>query len=145
MVDFPAVQFIEQDIATDPSGSRHLLDTGFVRTLGTGAGEVLDFGQVNTTGSGAISTTKLTYARVSDLGDASGVFNMRFFLTNTTAWNQGTYRFLERKTLHFVPSLELDSGNENTPVIIPSIQNLSGTIKIPELPTRFTLDVWYYR
>lgn len=134
MVDFPSVQWIQQNPGVDPSGNRHLLNTGFVRELGTGAGQELNFGQLNTTGSGAITPTKLAYARVDDLGDASGVFNMRLFLVNITSWGVGTYRFLERKELHFVPNLSLTSADNNTPTIVPTSPNLSGTITEPEYP-----------
>jgi hypothetical protein len=136
MVNFPAVQWVQQDIGVDPSGSRHLLSpgAGFIRELGTGAGQELNFGQLNTTGSGAITPTQLAYARVSDLADASGVFNMRLFLVNTTAWGLGTFRFLEQKHLHFVPNLTLDSSAKNTPTVIPNSPNLSGTITAPEFP-----------
>jgi hypothetical protein len=134
MVNFPDVEWIQQDPATDPSGFRDQKSVGFLRELNTVAGGELDFGQLNTTGSGAITDTLLAYARVDSFGDASGVFNMRMFLTNTTAWGAGTYRFLEQKELHFVPSLILDSSAENTPTVVPITPNLSGTITEPEFP-----------
>ena len=134
MVNFPTVQWIEQSLSIDPSGSRHLLDTGFIKQLGTGAGEFLDFGQLNTTGSGAISDTHLAYARVSDLGDASGVFNMKFFLTNTSAFGLGTFRFLERKSIPFEVNLALNSSANNTPTVIPTDANFLGTATTPEFP-----------
>lgn len=124
--------WIQQNPATNPSGSRHLLNLGFVRQLGTGAGQELNFGQLNTTGSGAITNTLLCYARVSGFGDASGIFNMRVFLVNTNAWGAGTYRFLEQKQLHFVPNLTLNSSASNTPTTVPSTTNFIGTITAPE-------------
>jgi hypothetical protein len=136
MVNFPDVEWIQQDPTTDPSGLRDQKSgaAGFLRLLTTGAGGELNFGQLNTTGSGAITETQLAYARVNDFGDASGVFNMRLFLFNTSAWNTGTYRFLERKELHFVPDLTLDSSADNTPTTVPLSPNLSGTITEPEFP-----------
>lgn len=136
MVNFPDVEWIQQNPSIDPSGSRHLKAgaAGFLRVLDTSAGGVLDFGQLNTTGSGAITPTRLAYARVNDLADASGIFNMRFFLVNTSAWGVGTFRFLEEKQLHFVPNLSLDSSADNTPTVVPSHANLSGTITTPEFP-----------
>jgi hypothetical protein len=128
MVSFPTVQWIQQNPAVDPSGSRHLLNLGFVRQLGTGAGQELNFGQLNTTGSGAITSTLLCYARVSDLADASGIFNMRFFLVNTSAWGVGSYRFLESKRLHFTSSLTLNSAANNTPTVVPTNNNIIGTL-----------------
>ena len=136
MVNFPDVEWILQDPATDPSGLRDQKSggAGFVKLLSTAADGVLDYGQLNTTGSGAITTTSLAYARVNDLGDASGVFNMRLFMSNITAWGVGTYRFLEQKQLHFVPNLTLDSAADNTPITVPSSPNLLGTITEPEFP-----------
>lgn len=136
MVQFPAVEWIQQNPAIDPSGSRHLKvpASGFIKILDTSAGGVLDFGQLNTTGSGAITDTYLAYARVDDFGDASGVFHMRFFLVDVTSWGLGTYRFLEQKTLHFVPNLTLNSAAQNTPTIVPNNTNMSGTIQTPHWP-----------
>jgi hypothetical protein len=134
MVNVPNIQFVLQNPAIDPSGSRHLLSgaAGFLKLLGTGAGEELNFGSINTTGSGAISDTKLIYARASSLGDASGIFNMRFYLKNTSAWGAGTYRFLEQKHLHFQPNLILNSAAQNTPTVVPLTTNISGTIQQPQ-------------
>lgn len=136
MVNFPDVEWIQQDPGTDPSGQRDQKSgaAGFLRVLNTAAGGELNYGQLNTTGSGAITDTLLAYARVDDFGDASGVFNMRMFLTNVLSWNIGTYRFLEQKQLHFVPNLTLDSSADNTPTIVPTSPNLSGTITEPEWP-----------
>ena len=133
MVNFPSVEWIQQSTSINPSGSRHLhsAGAGFIKVLDTGAGGVLDFGQLNTTGSGNITTTKLVYARVSDMADASGVFHMRFFLVDTTSWGIGVYRFLERKELHFVPNLTLNSAANNTPLVVPIQTNVSGTIQMP--------------
>lgn len=136
MVSFPTIEWIQQSLSIDPSGSRHLKSTGagYIKTLGTGAGEHLDFGNLNITGSGAIANTNLVYARVNSLGDASGIFNMRFFLTDTSTFGVGTYRFLEQKELHFIPNLVLNSSANNTPTVVPSQANLSGTITTPEFP-----------
>ncbi len=136
MVDFPNVEWIHQDPAIDPSGLRDAKSAGagYLRDLDTSAGGVLDYGQLNTTGSGGITTTQLAYARVNALADASGVFNMRVFLTNVTAWGAGTFRFLEQKHLHFQPDLILNSAAQNTPTIVPTSPNLSGTITEPEYP-----------
>lgn len=133
MVNFPAVEWIQQSLAVNPSGFRHLKQSihGFVRNVDTGAGGVLDFGSMNTTGSGAISDTKLVYARISSMGDASGVYNMRFFLTNASAFTAGSYRFLEKKSLHFVPNLMLNSSADNTPTVVPNNTNFSGTVQTP--------------
>lgn len=141
MVQFPDVEWILQDASTDPSGLRDIKSAGagFVKIISTAADGVLDYGQLNTTGSGAITNTVLTYARVEDFGDASGIFNMRFFLGNSAAWGVGTVRFLEQKELHFVPDLILDSSAENTPINVPTTANLLSTIIEPEFPLGNTL------
>lgn len=133
MVNFPAIEWINQGLTLDPSGFRHLKQSihGYLGNVDTSAGGVLDFGSINTTGSGAISDTKLVYARISDMGDASGVYNMRFFLINTSSFTGGTTRFLEQKTLHFIPSLTLGSDADNTPTNVPTNANFSGTIQTP--------------
>lgn len=136
MVNFPEVEWIQQDPSIDPSGQRDAKNTsaGFLRVLDTGAGGVLNYGQLNTTGSGAITDTRLAYARINNIGDASGVFNMRLFLVDISAFGAGTFRFLEQKELHFVPNLTLDSSANNTPTNVPSQPNFSGTITEPEFP-----------
>lgn len=136
MVNFPEVEWIQQDPSIDPSGQRDAKSTlaGFLRVLNTGAGGVLNYGQLNTTGSGAITDTRLAYARINDIGDASGVFNMRLFLVDISSFGAGTFRFLEQKELHFVPDLKLDSSANNTPTTVPSQPNFSGTITEPEFP-----------
>lgn len=134
MVSVPNIQFVLQNPLINPSGFRDALNPskGFLKLLGTGPTEELNFGSINTTGSGAISDTKLIYARASNMGDASGIFNMRFFLSNTSAWGAGTYRFLEQKHLHFQPSLVLNSAAQNTPTVVPLTTNISGTIQQPQ-------------
>jgi len=134
MVNFPDVEWIQQSVTVDPSGQRAAKDTGFVKILSTAAGGELNFGDMNTTGSGAISDTLMGYARIDAMGDASGVFNMRFFLTNVSSFSAGTYRFLERKNFHYVPSVSLNSADGNTPTVVPQTPNLSGTITEPEYP-----------
>jgi hypothetical protein len=134
MVTFPQLEWVQQSLSTDPSGSRHLSSpgAGFIKNPSTTVTNELDFGTLNNTGSGAITDTKLVYARINSLGDASGVFNMKFFLTSVSAWNLGTYRFLEQKELHFVPNVVLNSAANNTPTIIPATTNLVGTIQFPQ-------------
>lgn len=133
MVNFPAIEWINQSLTLNPSGFRHLKQSihGYLGNVDTSAGGVLDFGSMNTSGSGAISDTKLVYARIASMGDASGVYNMRLFLINTSSFTGGATRFLERKSLHFIPSLTLDSGSDNTPTNVPSNPNFSGTIQTP--------------
>ena len=134
MVNVPTIQWIENDPAVDPSGARHLNTTGFLKGLGTGATQELDFGNLNNTLSGVVSETRLIFARASAMGDASGIFNMRFFLTSVADFGVGTSRFLERKTQHFHGAISLTENNEDTPSVVPTFANLSGTITEPEYP-----------
>lgn len=133
MVNFPALEWIQQDPSVNPSGFRHLKQSihGYQKNVDTSAGGVLDFGSINTTGSGAICDTKLLYARIASMGDASGVYNMRLFLSNASSFTGGVYRFLEQKNLHFVPNLVLGSDASNTPTVVPINANFSGTIQMP--------------
>jgi hypothetical protein len=124
----PVFEIIEQDLTIDPSGFRDVKTMGFKKNLGTGAGGELNFGTVNTTVSGAISDTKLIYIRVSDLGSASGIFNMKFYLSNTSSFTTGRFRFLESKEIHFVPSNTLSEGNQDTPTTVPTSPNILGTV-----------------
>ncbi len=133
MVIVPDVEWIQNDISTDPSGVRHLKTTGFVKELGTGPGEQLSFGDMNTSISGAVSETKVAFARVDSFGDASGVFNMRFFVKNFSAWD-GDFRFLERKTLEFLPDLILTEADINTPTVVPTIGNFISTRRATTAP-----------
>lgn len=99
----PSVEWIENDITINPSGSRHLKDTvaGYLKTLGTGAGQHLDFGNLDISDGNAISNTKLCYARVANYNGASGIYNLRFYLASVNDFGFGTYRFLKRNSLHF--------------------------------------------
>jgi hypothetical protein len=130
MVTAPTIQWILQSSSVNPSGHRHQANPayGFIKQLGTSAGQALDFGSINTTMSGAISETKTIYARISNMGSASGIFNLRFFLNSTSDFSTGRYRFLEKKDLHFIPNLILNDQANDTPRVIPQYQNLSGTI-----------------
>ncbi len=129
MVTTPSVEWIQNSISIDPSGFRHTHNPvkGFIKILGTGPGAFLDFGSINTTVSGSISDTKLVYFRVSSFGDASGIFNMRFFVRNFSSFKEGNYRFLGRRTLDFVPNLKLSEADSNIPTSIPTQGNYKAT------------------
>ena len=53
---------------------------------------------------------------------------MRFYWHDISSWGIGTYRFLERKFLHFQNGITLNSADHNTPTIVPVQTNISGTI-----------------
>ena len=123
---FPTVQFIEFDKTVDPSGFRHISASG-IKTLDTSTNGYLDFGNVNTTSSGTISATKMVVFRASNMADASGIYNLRFFLQNASAFNTGTYRFLYRVATHYQgSSFSLSLADLDTPTSEPS-QNVLAT------------------
>jgi hypothetical protein len=139
----PTVQFLQFDKSINPSGYRHIPASG-VRSLDTSITGFLDFGSVNTTTSGRISDTKMVVFRVSDFGDASGIFNMRFFLSNTNAFNTGTYRFLQRVSTHWLGSnFNLTLADVDTPRTTPS-QNVLSTSGQPVLSGLFDGHVSQY-
>jgi hypothetical protein len=132
---FPTLEFVQINTSVNPSGFRHQNNPahGFLKILGTGPTQELDFGPVNITGSGNISQTNLIYARIAALGSASGLFNLRFYLKNSSAFGLGVFRFLEQKNVTFIPNLVLNTAAKDTPTILPTQPNLSGTIQ-PEWP-----------
>jgi len=136
MVVVPTVTWVQQDPSVDPSGSR--VDksgaAGYLKTVSTAAGQALDFGTVNISTSGTISDTLLCYAYATGMGDASGIFNMRVYLNSISDWGAGTYRFLERKELHFQGEISLSLADDDTPTTVPQMANFSGTIVEPEFP-----------
>lgn len=131
---FPIVQIIQQDPTVNPSGFRADLSPahGFIKQLGTGAGQYLDFGSMNIVPSGNISDTKLIYARVSNFGSSTGIFDGKFFIQNLSSWNGGgRFRFLEKKTLDLQNStFKLTEGNTDTPIVVPNQSNIIFTRSI---------------
>lgn len=133
MANFPVTQFLQFDVNIDPSGSRNLLASA-IKELDTSIAGCLDFGNANTTISGAIGDTTLTLFRVSDLGDASGVYNMRFFLQNASAFGVGNYRFLHKIDTHFQgPGFVLGLADLDIPVTQPTAENVLSTSGQPPL------------
>ena len=99
MAVFPIIEFIKFDKDIDPSGFRNIVASG--QELDTSITGCLDFGNANTTTSGAISDTAMMIFRVDALNDASGVYNLRFFLSSTTAFDTGNFRFLHKIDTHY--------------------------------------------
>ena len=133
MATFPTVQFLQFDKDVDPSGVRNL-PASAVKELDTSITGCLDFGNANTTTSGAITNTTMQIFRVSDLGDASGVYNMRFFLQSATAFGVGNYRFLHKIDTHFQGGgFALGLADLDIPLSEPSSENLLSTTNEPPL------------
>ncbi len=125
MATFPDVQFIQFNVDVDPSGARNIVASG--QELGTSALNCLDFGNTNTTTSGNISDTALVIFRVDALNDASGVYNLRFFLNSASAFNTGTFRFLHRIETHYQGTgFRLSLADLDIPLTAPA-QNVIST------------------
>ena len=141
---FPTVQFIQFDKDIDPSGFRDTLASG-IKALDTSITGCLDFGNANTTTSGAISRTAMTIFRVSDLGDASGVYNLRFFLENASAFSTGNYRFLYKVATNWQGAgFTLGLSDLDIPVAAPTAQNVISTSGTPSLSGIFDGHVSQY-
>lgn len=139
----PTVQFIQFNKDVNPSGFRHIAASG-IKTLDTSITGCLEFGNVNTTTSGRISDTKMAIFRVSNFGSASGVFNMRFFLINTNAFNLGNYRFLNRISTHWQGNgFTLSLADADLPTSVP-VQNVLSTSGQPVLSGLFDGHVSQY-
>jgi len=125
MAIFPDVQFIKFDTDVDPSGFRNISASGQV--LDTSITGCLDFGNANTTTSGDISDTAMAVFRVNALNDASGVYNLRFFLNNTTAFDTGNFRFLHRIVTDYQGiGFQLSLADLDVPIAAPA-QNVIST------------------
>jgi hypothetical protein len=130
MVVLPVIRILQQSLTIDPSGFRHTQDPakGFIKELTTAAGGQLDFGTLQLSSSQQVSETKCVYARAASLGTASGIFNMKFYLSSVSAWNNGTFRFLEDHSLDFISSAALTAANSDTPTSVPANANTLGTV-----------------
>lgn len=143
MAAFPTVQIIQFDKDVDPSGFRHISASG-IKVLDTSIQGCLDFGNANTTTSGVISNTAMNIFRVSDLGDASGVYNLRFFLQNASAFSTGNFRFLHRISTHYQGGgFQLSLSDADIPLTEPS-QNVLSTSGQPTLSGIFDGHVSQY-
>jgi len=134
MVNAPTVEWREWTTTIDPSGIRisddaaTLSASGYIGERSTIAGETLVFDPVNIAVSGQVSDTKLLTAHISAWGDASGISNMKFYLTSISHFNTGDYRFLYRLATHFVSGLVLNETDSGFPTSQPTDQNLFSTL-----------------
>lgn len=144
MATFPTVEFIQFDKDVDPSGVRHIPASG-IKVLDTSITGCLDFGNTNTTSSGGISDTAMSIFHVSDLGDASGVYNLRFFIESATAFGVGNYRFLQRIVTHYQGvGFTLGLIDADSSVVQPTVQNVLATNEQPVLSGITDADVSQY-
>jgi hypothetical protein len=141
---FPSVEFIQFSKDVDPSGFRDISASG-IKVLDTSVTGCLDFGNTNTTTSGSISETKLLIFRATDLADASGIYNLKFFLDSGTAFNTGSYRFLYKTATHFQgPGFQLELTDADLPVSEPASQNVISTSGAPTISGIFDGHVSQY-
>lgn len=141
---FPTVLMVQFDKDIDPSGVRDIVASG-IKILDTSITGCLDFGNVNTTTSGGISNTKMLIFRASSLGDASGIYNMRFYLDNASAFNVGNYRFLHKIATHFQgPGFQLGLADADISLVAPTVQNLLSTSGTPTISGTFDGHVSQY-
>jgi hypothetical protein len=135
MVNVPNVEWREWTTTIDPSGIRISDDTatlnasGFQGVRSTIAGETLVFDPVNIAVTGQITETRILTARVESWGDASGIFNMKFYLKSINHFGVGNYRFLYNISTHFASGLELDLTDDDILTSIPNTQNLFSTLE----------------
>jgi hypothetical protein len=125
----PSIDIIQLDNRINPSGTRHLgaNASGFVKFLDTSSSGHLDYGFIDITTSGSLAGTRLIYFRPNSLGDASKIYNFRFYLSSITSWGTGTYEFLWKKQVHFTSGLQLSTVDENVPTSLPTSGNVLST------------------
>jgi len=122
----PSVQILQFMTTVNPSGFRHIPASG--KLLGTGPTEFLDFGSLAISNIARICDTKMCIFRVSDMGSASGVYDLKFYLKSATAWGPGTYRFLHDIQQHWQgANFALLAADDDISTAIPASQNLFAT------------------
>jgi hypothetical protein len=144
MVTIPTAQILEFDTTVDPSGSRHLLSSA-VKALDTTANGFLDFENNNVSISGIVGLTKMVVFRIDDMGDASGIYNMKFFLNSATAFSRGTYRFLNSINTHYQgTNFALLTTDLDISTSLPATQNLFSTQESNAISGILDADVSQY-
>lgn len=110
----------------NPSGQRHLTShPSFVKVLGIGAGQYMDFGTKNINSGKQTSLTTSVTAFVENFNSANeAVFNLRFHITNFSAWTAGSYNFNGFTSGVWFQNLVLnDASGYFVPTEVPSGQN----------------------
>lgn len=135
MVNVPSLQWREWTPSIDPSGYRTSSDSGeltaagYVKDLSTSAGETAVFDALNISTSGQISNTKMMTAYVENWGDASGIYNMKVYLSSTDGFTDGTYRFLYNTGRHWwAEKQRLDENDDDMPTSQPATTNFLSTL-----------------
>lgn len=128
-MNLPLIDIIQLDNAINPSGTRNLgaSCSGFVKFLDTSSSGCLDFGFLNVTNSGVYAGTKLIFFHPVSMGDATQLYNFRFYLSSISAWQTGTFNFLWDKTVHFQSGKALSLADLNVPTSLPTSGNVLST------------------
>ena len=134
MVNVPTVEWREWTTDQDPSGIRISDDAGTLEASGfqgvrsTSVGETLEYDPANIAISGQVTETHVLTAHVESWGDASGVFNMKVFVSDIGHFGVGTYRFLYDIQQHWQDSLTLSTDSSDMPTSAPSSPNMLSTL-----------------
>jgi hypothetical protein len=144
MVILPVTQFIQFEKLVDPSGARNILASG-IKELNTSANGFLDFGNNNVSISGIVGNTRMVIFRASSMGDASGIYNLKFYLQSLSAFGQGTLRFLHRISTHYLgDQFVLNPTDVDIPTSVPATQNLFSTQGVNAISGTLDPDVSQY-
>lgn len=123
----PVIRFSQFAVSgVSPSGSRHLTNhASYIKQLGTAAGQYLDFGSLNISSAKQITGTKVVVAMVDNMNDATeAVFNLRFWLADTSDFNSGTYYFNGWASGTWLRNCSLtDASGYYVSTVLPSGQN----------------------
>ncbi len=134
MVNAPTVVWREFNPSIDPSGHRvealSIDQWGFQGVKNTANGGTLVFSSLNTSISGQISDTKVVTAHVTNWNDASGITNMKTYLSSISDFATGTTRFLYAIQRHFYTQsgTPLNETNDDFPTTQPASQNILSTL-----------------
>lgn len=140
----PSLQWIQYNTSgNNPSGNTNNrfgnnTASGFIKVLSTNIGTgVLDFGSANNTTSLVTSSTKVSYARLIAMNDATQrIFNMRVWVADSSDWGVGNFDFNHQITSIWTQNHTIDNSYPSISTTLPVSQNFfnsgSGTeLKIP--------------
>jgi len=129
-MNLPRIIFSEWNNQNNPSGTRNMeaAVSGFIKQIDVSSSGALNFGFLNISqSSGVLSDTKLITFRPQVMGDATTLYNFRFYLSSISAWTTGTYNFLWDKRIHFASGLQLNLSHDNVPTVLPTSGNVLTT------------------
>ncbi len=134
MVLAPNIEWREFNPSIDPSGHRvealSIDQWGFQGVKNTANGGTLVFSALNTSISGQIADNKVVLFYVKNWNDASGVSNLKFYLSSISAFDEGTVRWLYSVQRHFwvQSGVPLHEGDSDVLTSLPASQNIFSTL-----------------